>query len=146
MKNIKEYFDLNKRHEEAILRKSLSDDPRRLRALGDNDEEAKRNPYKLSHQIIMYLFALIGLILEKAMTQYLSDQSVLLIIPNKLEIAFYAVVSFALMPAVYSRLAFVGENTPMVVQIGWSLLYGFFSRPVLNSMFNVIKAGIKASN
>ncbi|MCK4619629.1 MAG: hypothetical protein KAT52_06765 [Desulfobacterales bacterium] len=142
-KIITQYFDLNNRYHEAIIRRARRQDPEELRALGGNSDEIKRNPFSLSHQILMFSSAFIGVFIQNGISQYIDSQPIIFSFPTFFELMIYGAISMALMPHIYARLAKI-PSPPMIAQMGWAVLYGFFSRPVLVATKELILATIKA--
>jgi VIT1/CCC1 family predicted Fe2+/Mn2+ transporter len=139
---IAEYLDLNNRYQEAVIRKARRQDAEALRASGAAGVELKRSPFSASHQFLMFVSAFVGVFLQNSVSQYINSQPIILSLPTVFEVIVYSIISLALMPFIYSRFAKI-PFPPMIVQIGWAVTYGFFSRPALAAIKDLIVAGLK---
>jgi len=142
MKSILDYFNLNSRYQDAVIRWSQRLDPEQIIAAGGSEDEINRRPYSIVHQVLMFCATFVGVFFQKGVSQYINDQPMVFSIPTIFELAIYGAISIALMPFVYARFAKI-PVTLIIVQLGWALLYGFFSRAVLVAAKEIVIAAVK---
>ena len=112
-------------------------DPGQLAASGDAGEELSRRPFSNLHQLLMFCVAFFGILLQNSVSQYVSSQQIIFLFPTFLQLIVYVVISLVLMPFIYSRFAKVRSQT-IIVHMGWAMVYGIFSRPVLTAIKDTV--------